>query len=423
MLSLKRLQLWVENAFWLIPLVGLLLAIGLSVLAVELDEALVEDQDVQRVIGPGAATTLLAAIGGGMVTFTGFVFSVVLLLLQFGSSAYSPRTVTYFLRGRTIQVVLGLFMATILFAFLSVLDVGSLGRQDFVPAGSVAIAILMLLLSMVGFLVLLNNVGHRVKVDAVLADVGRMARDELRSRFSTPTRRGAALLDRLPAPAPDAALVRHTGRPGQLVAVDRRRVLRLARRSGATIVLMTRTGDGLSSGSAIAHVSPGGSLSDRAVSRCLLVAQERSLRHDPLYALRILTDISLRALSPSTNDPTTAVRALDEVEGVLRAAAPLPLGPVEVRTGQGRVVLPSPSWPDVVDLALIEVVLASHRQPQVTRRLTALLNDLLADLPAERHPPLTRFKRELVDGVRSSFDAEQRAVAMTGDRQGIGGAR
>jgi len=52
-------------------------------------------------LSPSAAQAFLAAVGGGMVTFTGFVFSVVLLMLQFGSSMYSPRAASYFLRDRT----------------------------------------------------------------------------------------------------------------------------------------------------------------------------------------------------------------------------------------------------------------------------------------------------------------------------------
>lgn len=151
---------------------------------------------------------------------------------------------------------------------------------------------------------------------------------------------------------------------------------------------------------------------------------ERSLRLDPLYALRILTDVSLRALSPGINDPTTAVRSLDEVEGVLRAAAPLTLGSVEISAGAGSLVLRSPTWTDIVDLALLEVVSEGIRQPQVTRRLTALLNDLLADLPEARHRPLLRFKRRLAEQVDAHVGSDEyRSIYLTGDRQGIGGSR
>ncbi len=132
--------------------------------------------------------------------------------------------------------------------------------------------------------------------------------------------------------------------------------------------------------------------------------------------------MALRALSPGTNDPTTAVRALDETEGVLRAASPLALGPVRLPAGDGSVILRSPTWSDITDLALLEVVDAGIAQFQVTRRVTAMLNDLLADLPEERHKALLRYKRRLAEGIET-LPAEYQAIAHTGDRQGIGGSR
>jgi hypothetical protein len=68
------------------------------------------------------------------------------------------------------------------------------------------------------------------------------------------------------------------------------------------------------------------------------------------------------------------------------------------------------------------VVDAGMNQPQITRRLTAMLNDLLTDLPEARHRALLRYKRRLADGIEQ-LPPEQRAVAHTGDRQGIGGSR
>lgn len=421
-LSGLRVRLWWQGAFWVIPLVGVVVAAWvLDPLSVTLDEALASAPEAEGAFSAGAAITLLAAVAGGMVTFTGFVFSVVLLVVQFGSTEYSPRTVSYFLRSRRIQWVLAIFLATIVFSTLSLLEVGSLGRAGFVPIASVLITVTLLLLSLGAFLLLLHTVGQRIRVDTVLSDIGTKARGQMRRRASAVTARGAEPLDHVPAAGPDATLVRFRGRPGQIVAVDADALRRLARRRRAQILLLVRTGDGVSVGSHVAAVS-GGPVSDRQLSRCLLTSSERSLAYDPLYALRILADVALRAPSPGTNDPTTAVRALDEVEGVLRTAAPLPLGPVRLTAGEGSVVLRAPTWSDIVDLALLEVVDAGMNQVQVTRRLTAMLNDLLADLPEYRHRALLGHKRRLADGIEQ-MPPDYQTIAHTGDRQGIGGSR
>ena len=46
--------------------------------------------------------------------------------------------------------------------------------------------------------------------------------------------------------------------------------------------------------------------------------RERTFEQDPKYALRLLVDIAIRALSPAVNDPTTAVQALDQIADLLR---------------------------------------------------------------------------------------------------------
>ena len=83
----------VSRAFWVIPLLGIVGAMALDQLIVDLDEAVFEVGFNRGEISPSAATTLLAASGGGMVTFTGLGLSLVVLILQIGSSQYSPRTV------------------------------------------------------------------------------------------------------------------------------------------------------------------------------------------------------------------------------------------------------------------------------------------------------------------------------------------
>jgi uncharacterized membrane protein len=121
------------------------------------------------------------------------------------------------------------------------------------------------------------------------------------------------------------------------------------------------------------------------------------------------------------NDPTTAVRALDEAEGVLRTAAQVPLGPSRVTSGSGSLVVARVSWQDVVDLAFAEVLVAGSDQPQITRRLSVMLDEMLGDLPEHLHPPLISYRSQLVSLV-TRHHPDTADVRLTGDHQGIGGS-
>jgi hypothetical protein len=55
------------------------------------------------------------------------------------------------------------------------------------------------------------------------------------------------------------------------------------------------------------------------------------------------------------------------------------------------------------------------------RRMKALIMNLLAVLPAERHPALRHWEHRLEDTIGRSFaDAEEKQDASVADRQGLG---
>ncbi|ROS23834.1 DUF2254 domain-containing protein [Cellulomonas sp. PhB150] len=408
-----RARLWWERAFWVLPTIGVLLGAYVAVQMALLDGVL----PVSDLVSASAMTGILTAVGGGMVTFTGFVFSFVVLLLQFGSSQYSPRSVSYFLRARSTQVILAIFVGTVAYAFLSVVVV-----PDEVESGAiwtVGIAVLLLFVSLLAFIALLHSVGSRVRVDAVLSHLGRTARGGMARRLHT-ARRVDVVEEELAEDDRPVRELRYGGHTGQVVAIDVRRLLRNARRTGSRLEVLVQIGDSVSRGTPVVRVHGPGL--DGILARCLVVDVERSLRHDPLYALRLLVDIALRALSPAVNDPTTAVRSLDEIEEVLRETSVLRLGPRVLRAGDGVVVVPRATWQDVVDLALLEITVFGQGQPQVTRRLTAILDDLVVDLDDERAAPLVQL-RERLGALVTGGDAELAAVALTADRQGLGGTR
>jgi uncharacterized membrane protein len=84
---------------------------------------------------------------------------------------------------------------------------------------------------------------------------------------------------------------------------------------------------------------------------------ERTFDQDPRYAIRLLVDIAIRALSPAINDPTTAVQALDQIEDLLLrlGRSRLQVGPARDAAGTLRLVIPQPTWEDFVVLAFEEI--------------------------------------------------------------------
>ena len=118
---------------------------------------------------------------------------------------------------------------------------------------------------------------------------------------------------------------------------------------------------------------------------------------DPKYAIRLLVDIAIKALSPAINDPTTAVQALDQIEDLL-----LRLGQRQLEVGASfdsdctpRLLVPLPGWDDLLGLAFEEICFCGATSIQVMRRMNALVRDLMRSLPEARHPALKRWNQRL----------------------------
>jgi len=161
----------------------------------------------------------------------------------------------------------------------------------------------------------------------------------------------------------------------------------------------------------------------RAWKKAITLGEERVFDQDPKYAIRLLVDIAIKALSPAVNDPTTAVQVLDHIEDLLLrlGGRRLEIGEFYGADGNLRLVVSFPAWEDFLRLALDEIRFYGATSVQVTRRMQALISDLISALPEERNAALNYWEKRVLASVGRSFpDEEEKLEASVEDRQGLG---
>jgi uncharacterized membrane protein len=182
-----------------------------------------------------------------------------------------------------------------------------------------------------------------------------------------------------------------------LQTVDVPRLLRLAEHGEACVHVCVAPGETIADHCRVAVVLGGRNLADRAVLDALRLGSERTFDQDPAFALRLLADIALRALSPAVNDPTTAVQALDAIADLLRVLVRRRLG-IAVVDGADhtpRVVLNLQTWDEYVSVALDEIIGLRISSIQVRGRLDRLIADLLTIAPQQHRAPVERRRAML----------------------------
>lgn len=373
-------------------------------------------------ISAPSAMAVCSSIASGMIALTGIVFSLAFVMVQFSATAYSPRLVLWVARDRVVSHSLGVFSATFLYALLVLawVDRDAAGKVPFI-SGWLVFALLLASIGM--FIALIERLGL-LQVNRMLIFTGDRGRQAITGLYASGDRSRPVVDAAAYARLPVTQTVRHVGRPQVVQAIHVAELTEIARQADAVLELAVSVGDTVLESSALLRVFGGARpLDEASLKRSLEIGDERTFEQDPKYALRLVVDIAIKALSPAINDPTTAVQALDQVEDLLirLGRCHLEIGHYLDGSGRLRLLVSHPSWDDFLRLALDEIRYCGANSVQVMRRMNALLANLREVLPPSRHEALQHWEQRLQGTVERTFaDAEEKQDASVADRQGLG---
>ena len=420
-----RVRQFVRGSIWLVPVLGGIAGTLCGIAAAE-SGRLWEPPDGWT-YSAGTAQAVLASVVGASVGLTGFVVTVAVLIVQMATGTFSARYMRIFYRDRLLKAVLAMLVGTLTFSY------GLLRRveQDSVPSLGVTLAGFFLATGVLLFLVFLNRSIHRLRpvaVAALVAQAGRRSFLDLLHEVEeadAPVHVLGAYVSRTPP-----TLVVPSLHAGAVQALDTTGLTRFARERDCLIVVRPAVGDFVSQGAALFEVYGAGPLDDATAARLLsmiVLGVERTIEQDPAFAIRVMVDIAIRALSPAVNDPTTAVQVLDHLGETLRLLgatgrpAPDPDGAEAASPG---LVVRARSWDDIVELAFTEIRQYGGSSVQVVRRLRAVLEDLREQVKPEYRAAVDEELRRLDATVDEHWSRSvDLDLARLPDGQGIGGPR
>ena len=368
------------------------------------------------------AIALYSSIASGMLALTGIVFAFTFLMVQFSATNYSPRLVLWVARDPVISHALGIFVATFLYA-LAALGGVARGGSETVPFISAYVVIGLVLVSVGMFIALIRRISL-LQINHMLIFTGDQGRKVIATIYPIMKLEATTVETDDFRALPRTQTLIHRGRPRSVQAVDVATLVDLAKASGGIIEMVVSVGDSVVELTPVLHVFGAREpVDERKLRRGIEFGQERTFEQDSKYAIRLLVDIAIKALSPAINDPTTAVQALDQIEDLLLRLGQrhLDIGRYRDSDGKLRLVIPFPTWDDLVRLAFDEICFYGATSVQVMRRMNALVADLKQAVPEERRATLKYWDTRLKTTIARSFaDGEQRLDASKEDRQGFG---
>lgn len=123
-----------------------------------------------------AGLAILGTVAASMVGLVGTVLAITMVVVQLAMAQFSPRIVQTFLQDRPSQNAIGLFVATLVQAMLTMREVQVSEDSPVVPGVSVAVTFVMVMVVIVVLVVYIHHIGRALRAAALIELVGSSAR-------------------------------------------------------------------------------------------------------------------------------------------------------------------------------------------------------------------------------------------------------
>jgi uncharacterized membrane protein len=362
---------------------------------------------------PQVAQAILTDIATSIMTVVSIVFAILLMTLTLASTQFSPRILISFVRDRTTQWTLGVFLGTFSYCIAALPSIRSL-PQSFVPVATVMIAMLLAPVCIAWLIYFIHHISNAISVNHIVDRIRRettLVIDELmperrRPRLEEPVANFSEKLE--------SSIV--SRQSGYIRFVDIERLCSLAKSYRICLRLERRVGHFVPEGVALMRVSHGDRITEDCRSQLLAaidISPVRTMQQDVEFGIVQIVDIALRAMSPAVNDPSTAISCVDQLSCILIRwldRSP-PRGNFYDPPHVLRVAIPWIHFEGLLDLAFEQIRHYAIADAAVSLRLMRALGDIAStvDDPSTRQCLVDRGNRLIAscDGRLAEADLER----------------
>jgi uncharacterized membrane protein len=336
---------------------------------------------------PGVAQLILSNVATSIMTVVSIVFAILLMTLTLASTQFSPRILISFVRDRTTQWTLGVFLGTFSYC-MAALPAARALPHPFVPVATVTGAMVLALVCVSWLIYFINHISLSISVNHIVDRIAReteLVIDEIMPHLRAP----------FPLPERSETLAEVGGsilnpRSGYIRYIDINYLIALARTYRICVRAERRVGQFVPAGVPLMRVSkPERVPTDHALHLIAAfdIGPTRTMQQDIEFGIIQIVDIALRAMSPAVNDPSTAITCVDQLSRIMIrwiSRVPPPshyYAPPHVL----RLVMPWMTFDGLLDTAFEQIRHYAAADAAVSLRLIRAFGDIatatqLADL-------------------------------------------
>lgn len=300
-------MLWVRASLFA------LLAVFAALLASAAERVMPEGLPVS--IGADSVETILNILASSMLTVTTFSLTVMVSAYAAATTSVTPRAIRLLMQDTTTQNVLATFIGSFLFSLVGII---ALSTAIYGERGRIVLFAFTLLVILIIVITMLRWIDHLSVFGRVGDTTDRVEQATLKAlddRIDNPCMGGHPWLD---GELPEGWAPIYADSIGYVQHLDVEALSDCAREYGLKVYVSSLPGSFVYQARALAWVDPGADKAQLAALRAAFtLGKERSFDQDPRFGLAVLAEIASRALSPSMNDPGTAIDVIGRAVRIL----------------------------------------------------------------------------------------------------------
>ncbi|MDY6899323.1 MAG: DUF2254 domain-containing protein [Cyanobacteriota bacterium] len=282
------------------------------------------------------ARSVLSTVAGSTIGITATAFSITIVALQLASSNFGPRILRNFMQDTGNKLVLGTFISTFIYSLLILRAIYGNGNDinQFIPHLSVTVGIILAVICTGVLIYFIHHASTIIQVSHVISQISQELDDAIKRLF--PQKIGYTEPDHkhpeaeIPEDFDKQAFPIRSSSKGYVQAIDNEELMDIACKYNLMVKILTRPGKFLVKGGLAVKILAMETDNNKTlpfneiqkqIHEAFIVGRERNEQQDVEFPINQLVEIALRALSPSLNDPFTAIRCIDHLSaGISRLA-------------------------------------------------------------------------------------------------------
>ncbi|MET4806419.1 DUF2254 domain-containing protein [Limibacillus sp. MBR-115] len=370
---------------------------------------------LETLIEPNAVEKILGILASSMLAVAIFSLGTMVSALQASASSATPRVRVLLTEDRTAQTAISTFIGAFIF---SVLGIVGLSTGYYSDAGRFIIFTISLAVIAIVIATLISWINRLSKMGGVGEAVDLVERAATKA-FTLAARDpyyGGKALTHVPESATGICLETF----GYIQHINGSQLGEMAEKLGFNLLLVARPGSYAAPNRPVVLVESPVEDSDAArIRNAFVVGDARTFEEDPRFGLLVLSEIASRALSPSVNDPGTAIDVVSTLVRVL-ANWQQRVKEVEPQIRFDKLYVADLQVEDLLGDAFRWISRDGAGLLEVSVKVQKALATLCAVDPEKFGPAAKNMSREALGRSKLAMSAESDLLCLTEEQQKVG---